>query len=153
MLPPAFDFTRAPAHLIRRLHQVATALFAQQTASNDITPVQFAILQALQQPSPMDQVSVAQAVALDPATSGGVIGRLEAKGCLQRVPDAQDKRRKLLSLTPQGQALAQALVPPAQQVQRELLAPLSAAEQAQLLDLLTKCVQGHQPISPSQPQE
>ena len=145
----AFDFHTAPAHLVRRLHQVATALFAQHTGEHDITPVQFAVLQVLLKESPLDQVSVAQAVALDPATSGGVINRLEAKGCLHKIADPNDKRRKLLALTPQGAALAEALVPLAEQVQRDLLSPLSATEQAQFLRLLQQCVSAqHTPPPP-----
>ena len=75
----SFDFSNAPGHLVRRAHQASIALFAQELATFDVTAVQFAILQTLLDAPGADQVTVAQTVALDAATSGSVIGRLEAR--------------------------------------------------------------------------
>lgn len=138
------DVATAPGHLIRRAQQIAVAIFAEHLADADITPVQFAILNALRDTPEIDQVSLAKRVAFDPATSGSVIGRLEAKGWLSRQPHATDRRRKLLVITPQGvQALAnvQALVA---QVQAQILSPLSPDEQKLFVDLLGRLVAGHE---------
>jgi MarR family transcriptional regulator, lower aerobic nicotinate degradation pathway regulator len=135
---PSFDFTQAPGHLIRRAHQTSIALFAQETMAFDVTAVQFAILQVLLDKPGADQVTVAQQVALDAATSGSVIGRLEARGWLRRDTDAADKRRKLLWLTGEGRKAANQMKKPAQKVQDRLLASLSADEQVQLVALLKK---------------
>ena len=43
----SFDFRHAPGHLIRRAHQVSVAIFMEETADFEVTPVQFAILNAL----------------------------------------------------------------------------------------------------------
>lgn len=135
---PNFDFTQAPGHLIRRAHQTSIALFAQETTAFDVTAVQFAILQALLDNPGADQVTVAQQVALDAATSGAVIGRLEARGWLQREADPADRRRKLLRLTMEGRKAANQMKKPVQKVQDRLLASLSADEQVQLVALLKK---------------
>jgi MarR family transcriptional regulator, lower aerobic nicotinate degradation pathway regulator len=135
---PSFDFSNAPGHLIRRAHQVSIALFAQETAAFEVTAVQFAILQTLLDSPGTDQITVAQTVALDAATSGSVIGRLEARGWLRRETDAVDKRRKLLWLTAEGRKAANQMKRPAQKVQDRLLAPLTQAEQVQLVALLQK---------------
>ncbi|HWS05123.1 MAG TPA: MarR family transcriptional regulator, partial [Burkholderiaceae bacterium] len=37
----SFDFEHAPGHLIRRAHQLAVAIFMDETADFEITPVQF----------------------------------------------------------------------------------------------------------------
>lgn len=50
-----FDFRHAPGHLIRRAHQVA--IFMEETADFDVTPVQFAILNALLDDPGEDQVT------------------------------------------------------------------------------------------------
>ena len=47
----SIDLQATPGHLIRRAQQIAVAIFAEQLASADITPVQFAILNALLGPS------------------------------------------------------------------------------------------------------
>ncbi len=140
----SIDLQTTPGHLIRRAQQIAVAIFAEQLASADITPVQFAILNALLDSPGIDQVSLAKRVAFDPATSGSVIGRLEAKGWVVREADRSDRRRKLLVVTPQGvQALA-SIQSDVSQVQEKILAPLTAQEQSQFVHLLSRLVQGHQ---------
>ncbi len=138
----SFDLHQAPGHLVRRAHQRAVALFMEETAGFDVTPVQFAILNELINQPGADQVTLAARVALDAATSGSVIGRLEARGWIRRVPDARDRRRKLLWVTPAGAAVALQLRANAQRVQERLMAPLSQAEVGQLQALLTKLVCG-----------
>ncbi len=135
---PSFDFTQAPGHLIRRAHQTSIALFARETMGFDVTAVQFAIMQVLLEKPGTDQVTVALQVALDAATSGAVIGRLEARGWLRREADAVDKRRKLMWLTDAGRKAAKQMTKPVQKVQDKLLASLSQDEQLLLVALLKK---------------
>jgi hypothetical protein len=92
----SFDFHHTPGHLVRRAHQRAVALFMEETAGFDVTPVQFAILHELLARPGEDQVTLASRVAFDAATSGSVIGRLEKRGWIRREPDTRDRRRKLL---------------------------------------------------------
>ncbi len=136
----SYDFAQAPGHLIRRAQQIAVSVFAEHLAVFDVTPVQFAILNALIDTPGTDQVTLAARVALDAATSGSVIGRLEAKGWVRREPSPRDRRRKLLWLTAQGQKAVIAMAPLVTQVQSLILQPLQAQEQQQLMDLLAKLV-------------
>lgn len=112
----------------------------EETAGFDVTPVQFAILNALIDQPGADQVTLAARVAFDAATSGSVIGRLEARGWVRRVPDTHDRRRKLLWVTPAGEAAALQMRGAARRVQERLMAPLSDAEAVQLKALLAKLV-------------
>lgn len=140
----SFDLATAPGHLIRRAHQISVAVFNEHLAAADVTPVQFAILNALHDTPGVDQITLAKRVAFDPATSGSVIGRLESKGWIARRADEVDRRRKLLVLTPQGlQALAgmQAAVAA---IQAEIVAPLAPHEQDQFMYLLRRLVAGHE---------
>jgi DNA-binding MarR family transcriptional regulator len=134
----SFDFTQAPGYLIRRAHQTSIAIFAEELGDFDVTAVQFAILQALLEEPGADQITVAQRVALDAATSGSVILRLEDRGWLRREPSPTDKRRKLLWLTSEGQTQALAMKKHAKKVQQRLLQDLSEAEQAQFVALLKR---------------
>jgi DNA-binding MarR family transcriptional regulator len=136
----SFDFHRAPGHLIRRAHQQAVAIFMEETGGSDITPVQFAILNALIEAPGEDHVTLAGKVAFDAATFGSVIGRLEAKGWVRREADELDRRRKRLWVTPEGKQAALALKRAAARTQVRILDPLDAAEQRQLLLLLGKLV-------------
>jgi DNA-binding MarR family transcriptional regulator len=143
-MPKSFDFQHAPGHLIRRAHQVAVAVFMEETGAHDVTPVQFAILHALIDDPGEDQVTLAGKVAFDAATFGSVIGRLEAKGWVRRKPDVADRRRKLLWVTPEGERAAAAMKRAVKRAQRRILGPLAPQEQQQLVTLLGKLVQGHQ---------
>jgi DNA-binding MarR family transcriptional regulator len=144
----SFDFRHAPGHLIRRAHQVAVALFMEETADFDVTPVQFAILNALLEDPGEDQVTLARKVAFDAATFGSVIARLEARGWVRREPDAGDRRRKLLWVTAEGAEVAQKMKRAVGKVQSRILEPLGEAERAQLLALLDRLVAGHENIAP-----
>ena len=140
----SFDFEHAPGHLIRRAHQLAVAIFMDETADFEVTPVQFAILNALIDTPGEDQVTLAGRVAFDAATSGSVIGRLELRGWIRREVDPLDKRRKLLWVTPAGVEAADHMKRIVARVQARILAPLDGQEQVQLVSLLTKMVTGHE---------
>lgn len=138
VMATSFDFTQAPGYLIRRAHQTSMAIFAEELGAYEVTSLQFAILQALIDEPGSDQITVAQRVALDAATSGSVILRLEERGWLRRESSPTDKRRKLLWLTPEGEKMALEMKKPAKKVQQRLLANLTAPEREQLIELLRR---------------
>ena len=139
----SIDLQATPGHLIRRAQQIAVSIFAEQLSSADITPVQFAILNALLDSPGIDQVSLAKRVAFDPATSGSVIGRLEAKGWVVRKTDPNDRRRKLLVVTPEGVQALGLVQADVARIQEKILSPLTPQEQGQFVQLLSRLVQGH----------
>ncbi|MFM8863596.1 MAG: MarR family winged helix-turn-helix transcriptional regulator [Limnohabitans sp.] len=141
-MPVPFDFAQAPGHLIRRAQQIAVAEFTRETAEHEVTPVQFAFLTAMLETPGVDQITLANRVAFDAATSGSVIGRLEAKGWVRREADPLDRRRKLLFITPDGARAVQAMTGAVALAQQKILAPLSAQEQNTFLRLLAKMVAG-----------
>ncbi len=142
-----YDYHAAPGHLIRRAHQLAVSIFAENTATFDITPVQFAMLNALCDVPGEDQATLASKVAFDAATSGAVIARLETKGLLRRDADPKDKRRKLLTATNEGEKIVIAMKAAVADVQHQIMQPLTAKEAEQLTSLLGKLVAGHDETS------
>ena len=58
-----------PGHHIRRLHQIAVAIFLQETEHHGLTPVQYAALQSLANQSGIDQRTLAGRIGLDPPPS------------------------------------------------------------------------------------
>lgn len=136
-------------HLIRRLHQQSTQLFAQRTqeAGFDITPVQYAALDAIHAHPGTDQSRVAELIGYDRATIGGVIDRLEKKGWIRRTVSDVDRRARVLTLTPQGNHIRLTLEPIVQDLQKDILLPLSDAEQEFFVHLTRQVVQ-QTPTSP-----
>ena len=129
-------------HLIRRLHQLSTQVFVQRTqaAGFDLTPVQFAALDAIHAHPGTDQARVAELIAYDRATIGGVIERLEQKGWVDRVVSERDRRARVLSLTAEGERILQALVPVVRNLQDEILQALGEADRARFLRLARQAV-------------
>jgi DNA-binding MarR family transcriptional regulator len=140
----SFNFSDAPGHLIRRAQQLAVAIFMEETANFDATPVQFAILNALMDDPGEDQITLSNRVAFDPATFGSVVGRIEAKGWVTRKADPGDKRRKLLWITAEGEKVALSMKRAVVRAQQRIVAPLDADERVQLSVLLGKLVASHE---------
>jgi MarR family transcriptional regulator, temperature-dependent positive regulator of motility len=129
-------------HLIRRLHQQSTLVFVQRTqaAGFDLTPVQFAALDAIHAHPSTDQARVAQMIAYDRATIGGVIDRLEHKGWIRRIVSERDRRARELSLTKDGERVRSALMPIVRDLQDEILQSLSSADRERFLALARQAV-------------
>lgn len=129
-------------HLIRRLGQVSTSVFAEriQAAGHDLTPVQFAALDAIHAQGGLDQARIAARIAYDRATIGGVIDRLEKKGLVCREISKSDRRAREVFLTEQGAALYDEVLPIVKALQADITAGLTADETAQFLDLARKAL-------------
>lgn len=134
------DFLDMPGHLIRRLHQISTSIFAEEMAHSgfDLTPVQYAALSALAGHPDVDQNTLAGLIAHDRATLGGVVERLERRGYLRREVSRVDRRARALSLTEKGRALVTTVLPAVRRAQEDILAPLTPAERATFLALMDK---------------
>ena len=131
------EFRTMPGHLIRRLHQSSVALFAQECAGLDLTSVQYAALAAVGAHPGIDATRLSVLIAFDRSTIGDVLERLEGKGWILRTPSPQDRRIKVIRLSPEGVLLLQQVQPAVHRVQERLMAPLSAADRPVLLRLLS----------------
>ncbi|MBX3498774.1 MAG: MarR family transcriptional regulator [Alphaproteobacteria bacterium] len=129
-----------PGHLVRRSQQIAVAVFMEECAAHDITPIQYAVLSVLAARPGIDQSTLAGLAALDRATIGDVVVRLARRRLLSRMPDTRDRRSRVLTLTPRGARLLAAAEAAVRRAQRRILAPLAARERKTLLALLAKLV-------------
>ena len=136
-----------PGHSIRRLQQIAVAIFLQETEAFGITPIQFAVMGKLQEKANLDQKTVAKSIGLDTSTIGGVIDRLEARGLVQRNAAENDRRVHLLSLTQDGYHLLSEVGPAVLMAQERILSPLTSDEQTAFLNMLQRLIQGNNDLS------
>lgn len=129
-------------HVIRRLNQISTQVFAHrmQAAGYDLTPVQFAALDAVHSNPGLDQARIAALIAYDRATIGGVIDRLEQKGLVTRSISKRDRRAREVRLTDKGHRIYEELLPIVAGFQTDILDGLNADEQKQFLRLAEKAV-------------
>lgn len=136
-----------PGHLIRRAHQLAVGTFAK-THGKQITPVQYAVLRALQDAPGMDQVTLADRVALDTSTTADIAARLDAKGWIVR--ELLPRRQRALRLTAEGEAVLAEMLPRVAPMYAQLLDALEPAERDEFLRLLRKFVHLNTPAPEDQ---
>lgn len=151
---PAFpELETLPGHQIRRLQQIAVGLYMEETAAHELTPVQFAALATVVRQPGQDQRTLARTIGFDTSTIGGVIDRLERRGLVQRQAAPDDRRVRRLLATDAGRALLGQVLPDMLRAQQRILAPLSAAERRQFMQLLARLVSANNEASraPRQP--
>ncbi len=125
-------------YLLRRAHQRATAIFLSVFGDAQITPTQWAALVKLRDEGALSQNHLGRLTAMDPATVQGVIRRLAKRGLIERRADAADRRRTVLTLSPEGRRLVAGLSARGLRVSETILAPLDARERRRLLELLRR---------------
>ena len=134
-------FSRLPGHLVRRVHQVATAYFAAECGA-DITAVQYAALVAIGAHPGIDATRLCELIFFDRSTIGDVLDRIEAKRWIVRRPAPHDRRVKVLELSALGRSILQRVQPGIARVQARLLAPLTQREAETFVRLLAKVADG-----------
>jgi DNA-binding MarR family transcriptional regulator len=132
---------RRPGFLIRRLHQIHLALFAESCGAFGVTPVQYSILTvAIAQPG-LDQAALANEVGVDRTTMADVLARLERRGLVRRSRAARDARLKLVHATVPGRRLLSRMDRHARNAHERTIAPLPPTERAAFIDALVKLVE------------
>jgi len=123
--------------MLRKAHQRHVNIFATHI-HEDLTPTQFAVLARLHEVGACSQNSLGRQTAMDVATIKGVVSRLEQRGLVVKRASEDDKRKKLIELTPEGERTFERAMIAATEISRMTLAPLTKEEQTQLLRLLRK---------------
>ncbi|MCA3237392.1 MAG: MarR family winged helix-turn-helix transcriptional regulator [Curvibacter sp.] len=144
-LPRATKLHDEPGHLIRRAQQIAVSKF-HEVHGRHITPIQYAILRTLQQSPGIDQVTLADLIALDTSTTADIAARLETKGWILR--EVLPRRQRRLSLTAEGEEVLAELLPGVGHHYDGMMSSLEPDEQREFLRLLRKFVHLHDSQSP-----
>jgi MarR family transcriptional regulator, lower aerobic nicotinate degradation pathway regulator len=140
--PPSLDtlYTR-PGFMLRRAHQISVSLFMQQPEAAGTTTTQYGVLVILRACEGLDQIGLSKKVGLDRSTTGLVIKNLEDEGYVVRIPDSEDRRRKVIVLTAKGERKLESLKGVAQSSKEMALSAFTPSEAEQFLALLSKFVE------------
>jgi len=140
--PTAFesDLAQRPGFLIRRLHQIHVALFAEECTGFDVTPVQYSIMSVISTHPGLDQSQISEEVGVDRATLANVVARLEAAGLLKRIVSRLDRRQKLLTLTARGKAMLARMQEPVFRAHARTIEALDLEHRALFMELLARLV-------------
>ncbi len=141
------DYCRNPGFLIRRCNQILAALFAEQAQPFGVTVQQLAALHAVGEFPGLDQGRIAETIGIDRSTIGPIIGRLVERGLMVAAAPPTDRRSKLLTITPAGAALVEGMLLRLAPVRSRFLAPLTAVEQEQFIEMLERLTAAHNDVS------
>lgn len=123
--------------VLRQVTQRHLALFSEGMPE-PLTPTQFAAVNKLLSCGPCSQNRLGRLTAMDAATIKGVVDRLTLRGITRTQADPGDARLLVVSLTPDGAAMAERATAAAARITERTLAPLRPEERSVLLDLLGK---------------
>jgi DNA-binding MarR family transcriptional regulator len=141
---------RVPLALARRFFQVCTTAAAEALEEHGLTPVEWGVLRYLNRINgepDIDQAGLAARMAIDRNTTSLLVERLETMGLLERRINGDDRRSRLLRLTPRGEKLHAKIVPKTSASQHRILAVLKPVEREQLLDLLIRVIEGNRALA------
>jgi DNA-binding MarR family transcriptional regulator len=137
-----------PGYLVRRLHQIHSAIFAEECKAFGITPVQYGLMTALLHYPGSDQVSLGAELGIDRSNVADVVARLSERGLARREKGQADRRTMVAHLTEEGIALTRTMHRAMQRAQDRLLAPLPAQERTQFMAMLVRLVDGNSEHGP-----
>ncbi|RKQ72868.1 MarR family winged helix-turn-helix transcriptional regulator [Oceanibaculum indicum] len=132
-----------PGYLVRRLHQIHYALFFEECAAFDITPVQYGLLTTLAQNPDMDQNSLGRELGIDRTNVADVLNRLAKRGLVARERSKTDRRMVLWRLTVEGEKITGEMYEAMQRAQMKLMEPLRPEERNAFVTMLMRLVDGN----------
>ena len=112
-----------------------------------LTRDEWRVLAALAESDAMKSTAAALHTTLDKMQVSRACGRLEHRGLIRRDEDPDDRRNKILRLTPDGRGLLDQVVPIVQQREADLLQALDPQERAALEQTIDKLLARARSIS------
>ncbi|MDM2948512.1 MarR family transcriptional regulator [Citrobacter sp. CK207] len=125
-------------HLLRQLFQQHTARWQHELP--ELTKPQYAVMRAIAEHPGIEQIALMEAAVSTKATLAEMLSRMESRGLVTRESDPQDKRRRFVYLTGEGETLLTGAMPLGDRVDDEFLGRLSDDEREQFTQLVRKMV-------------
>jgi DNA-binding MarR family transcriptional regulator len=132
-----------PSWLLNQVALPAQRIVAETLGSVGARRPHYSVLSALEEFGPASQAALGRRCGIDRSDMVALVNELAAAGRLERTPDADDRRRNVIAITAAGREFLSDLDRLLQGAQDDLLAPLSAAERAELVRLLDTVLAHH----------
>jgi len=137
---PLADVYERPGFMIRRAHQIAEALFAEECIEFNLTTTQHGVLRVASRMPGLDQTGIGRLLGLDKSTVALVVRNLVQRQLLRRLSDEGDFRRHHIELTASGARLLKRVEASVETARQRLISPLSAGEFQTFVALLERIV-------------
>ena len=130
-----------PTWLISRAYAYSHRLLAEGFGAAGVRGYHYRLLAALEEFGPASQAALGRRTSIDRSDVVAVLNDLADRGLIERAPDPDDRRRNVITITPAGTEQLRTLDEVLAGVQEKLLAPLSAADRARLIKLLSRVLE------------
>lgn len=126
-------------YLVKQLELAVRAQLDELLRPVGITTLQYTALTVLERRADLSTAQLARNAFVTDQSAADMVGVLEGRGLLVRVPDAADRRRRVLRLTDQGRLLLDSLRDEVADIEARMLSALSPAEADDLRRFVTAC--------------
>ncbi|MCO5998492.1 MarR family winged helix-turn-helix transcriptional regulator [Actinoallomurus rhizosphaericola] len=140
---PPMRLKGAPSWLIGQVSAHSHRLVTERFAAADARGYHYRLLAALAEFGPASQAELGRRTGVDRSDVVAALNELAEKKLIERSPDPTDRRRNIITVTPEGRDHLSRLDGVLAQIQQDLCAPLSHPEREELIRLLTRIVDHH----------
>jgi DNA-binding MarR family transcriptional regulator len=132
-----------PTWLISRAFARSSAMLSAgfEEHGDGLRGYHYRLLAALEQWGPASQADLGRSTGIDRSDVTAAVTELEARSLIERRVDPENKRRNVVTITPDGIREVVALDSVVGRVQDDLLAPLTPAQRRQFIGLLTRLLE------------
>jgi len=115
---------------VKRLYLLVTQFIDEAVKPFGIGRTQWQVISRVHRAGLMTQRDLQSILQVEPATLSGVVDALVTKGWLERLENPEDKRGRVLKLTPLGEQRYATIPNPVAAVERTMLEGVSAQDRA-----------------------
>ena len=129
--------------LLKRLGDAARAHTVSGYVAAGFSPYHHGVLAVLAEGARETQAAIAEALGVDRSQLVGILDELEEAGLVERRRDPNDRRRHVVTMTPEGKRTLTRHRTIVRELDAEFLASLSPVDRAALHDLLLRLAGQH----------
>ena len=137
-LPPAV--AERIGFLLAKAHQAVLARVGGPLEEGKLTPKHFGCLSVISDEGPLSQHELGKRMRVDRTTIVALVDDLESEGLVERRRNPEDRRAYALVVSLAGADWLERAAKAVREAERDFLAPLSATERKQLIELLQRLV-------------
>jgi DNA-binding MarR family transcriptional regulator len=139
---PPKELVSSTSFLLKRLGWIIKDQMLEAFESTGLNPQHYAVLSLLEEEARETQGTIADALCYDRSHLVGLLDELEEQGLIERRRDPGDRRRHVVTLTPNGKERLTRFRSIARRFDKEFFAPLDP-EQRETLHALLLQLAGH----------
>lgn len=137
------EIYQRPGFILKRVQQVAMALFLEECKRFGMTPSQYQALCAIHEYPGIAQSALGRLIGQDRSTIALVVKLLLDRELVRTTVNVSDRRSVSLTLEDAGKKMLRRVAPAARRAQDKLLAPLPKGKRELFLALLTTLQDAH----------